>query len=47
LQKFIGLVNWFRDRIPNLSEKMKLLREMEEEAKKSKKLRWTDERREQ
>ena len=47
LQKFIGLVNWFRDHIPNLSEKMKLLREMEDEAKKSRKLRWTDERREQ
>ena len=44
LQKFIGLVNWFRDHIPNLSEEMKLLREMEEEAKKSRKLRWTDER---
>jgi len=47
LQKFIGLVNWFRDHIPNLSEEMKLLREMEEEAKKSRKLRWTDERRAQ
>ena len=34
LQKFIGLVNWFRDHIPNLSEEMKLLREMEDEAKK-------------
>jgi hypothetical protein len=47
LQKFIGLVNWFRDHIPNLSEEMKLLREMEDEAKKTRKLRWTDERRSQ
>ena len=41
LQKFIGLVNRFRDHIPNL------YRQMEDEAKKTRKLRWTEELRAQ
>ena len=42
---FIGLVNYFGDHIPHLAEELKLLREVEAEARKSKQLRWTDDRR--
>ncbi len=39
------LVNYFGDHIPHLAEKLKPLREMEKESRKSKKLKWTPERR--
>jgi hypothetical protein len=42
---FISLVNYFGDHIPHLADELKLLREMEAEARKSKRLRWTDDRR--
>ena len=42
---FMGLVNYFGDHIPHLADELKLLRQMEAEARKSKRLRWTDERR--
>ncbi len=42
---FIGLVNYFGDHIPHLVDELKLLLEMEVEARKSKRLRWTDDRR--
>ena len=45
LMSFMGLVNYFGDHIPHLAEQLKLLREMEAEARKSKRLKWSDERR--
>ena len=45
LASFIGLVIWFGDHLSHLAEELKPLREMEAEARKSKKLRWTEERR--
>jgi hypothetical protein len=45
LMSFMGLVNYFGDHIPHLADELKILREMEAEARKSKRLRWTDERR--
>ena len=44
MMRFIGLVNYFGDHIPHLADEMQMLRQMEHEAKSSKKLRWTDER---
>jgi hypothetical protein len=45
LMSFMGLVNYFGDHIPHLAEKLKPLRDMEKESRKSKKLHWTPERR--
>jgi len=45
LMSFMGLVNYFGDHIPHLAEKLKPLRDMEKESRKSKKLNWTPERR--
>ncbi len=45
LMSFMGLVNYFGDHIPHLAEELKLLREMEAEARQSKRLKWSDERR--
>jgi hypothetical protein len=45
LASFIGLVIWFGDHISHLADELKPLREMEAEARKSKKLKWTEERR--
>jgi hypothetical protein len=47
LMSFMGLVNYFGDHIPHLADELRLLRDMEKECKKSKKLRWMDQRRKQ
>jgi hypothetical protein len=43
----MGLVNYFGDHLPHLADELRILREMEKECRVTKKLRWTDQRRQQ
>ncbi len=45
LMSFMGLVNYFGDHLPHLADELRILREMEKECRVTKKLRWTDQRR--
>ncbi len=43
----MGLVNYFGDHLPHFADELRILREMETECRVTKKLRWTDQRRQQ